>query len=56
MKIGKYLIELTSDFNWLPWERVEVSYDDNGIGTTYIYKGWLCFVVSQTICYYEQCD
>ena len=47
MNIGKYCIDIT-EFEWLPWIRVELEYEGENKekGYAYVYRGWLWFVVS----------
>lgn len=49
MNIGKYNIDVT-EFQWRPWSRVEVEYEKNNEdkGHAYIFRGWLCFVITHT--------
>ena len=47
MKIGKYTLDIT-EFEWLPWYRVEFEFEDEREekGYAYVFRGWLWFVIT----------
>ena len=47
MKIGKYTLD-TTEFEWLPWYRVEFEFEDEREekGYAYVFRGWLWFVIT----------